>query len=288
MGKARLGGAVLVAGALLAVSMQASQAPQPPAAPQPPPAPAQGTEKTPPDPQQPPVFRAGINFVRVDAIVTDKQGNPVVDLKQTDFEVLEDDKPQTIETFRFVKADGAAPVEAQRPIRTRADEETAAANEDSRIFVFFLDDYHVRLGNSMGARKPLVDFVQNSVGANDLLAVMYPLTPIDAVTLTRDHQSVIRVLEKFEGRKFNYEPRNATEQRYALYPAETVERIRRQVALSAIEGLSVKLGALREGRKAVIVVSEGYTAMLPPQLRDPVAVDARLRQPESPQPEGGR
>src|SRR4029450_1439706 len=67
------------------------------------------------------------------------------------------------------------------------------------------------------------------------------------------------------------EPRNATEQRYALYPAETVERIRRQVALSAIEGLSVKLGALREGRKAVIVVSEAYTALLPPQLRDPVA-----------------
>jgi VWFA-related protein len=72
-------------------------------------------------------------------------------------------------------------------------------------------------------------------------------------------------------RKFNYEPKNATEQRYALYPAETVERIRRQVSLSALEGISVKLGALREGRKAVIVISEGYTAMLPPQLRDPVA-----------------
>ena len=141
--------------------------------------------------------------------------------------------------------------------------------------MFFLDDYHVRLGNSMGARKPLVEFVQNSVGPNDLLAVMYPLTPIDAVSLTRDHQSVIRMLEQFEGRKFNYEPRNDIEQRYALYPAEVVERIRRQVALSALEGLSVKLGAFREGRKAVIVVSEGYTAVLPPQLRDPVASHAR-------------
>jgi VWFA-related protein len=123
----------------------------------------------------------------------------------------------------------------------------------------------------MGARKPLIEFVQNSVGPNDLLAVMFPLTPIDAVALTRDHQSVIRTLERFEGRKFNYEPRNDIEQRYSLYPAEVVERIRRQVALSALEGLSVKLGAFREGRKAVIVVSEGYTAVLPPQLRDPVA-----------------
>ena len=94
---------------------------------------------------------------------------------------------------------------------------------------------------------------------------------------------MIRILEKFEGRKFNYEPRNDIEQRYALYPAETVERIRRQVSLSALEGLAVKLGALREGRKAVIVVSEGYTAVLPPQLRDPVATMPGMGNPQSPQ-----
>jgi VWFA-related protein len=218
-----------------------------------------------------PTFRTGINFVRVDVIVTNKQGTPIADLKQSDFEVLEDNKPQSIETFRLVKIDGTAPVETQREIRTRNDEERAAADDNARIFVFFLDDYHVRLGNSMGARKPLSEFIQNNLGPNDLVAVMYPLTPLDGVQLTRDHRSVIRAIERFEGRKFNYEPRNDIENRYALYPAETVERIRRQVSLSALEGLAVKLGALREGRKAVIVVSEGFTSVLPPQLRDPVA-----------------
>jgi VWFA-related protein len=223
-----------------------------------------------PDAQQP-IFRTGINFVRVDVIVTDKQGAPIGDLKQSDFEILEDNKPQTIESFRFVKVDGTAPVETQRSIRTRSDEERAAADDNARIFVFFLDDYHVRLGNSMAARKPLIDFVQTSLGPNDLVAVMYPLTPLDGVTLTRDHQSLIRAIERFEGRKFNYEPKNDLEQRYALYPAETVERIRRQVSMSALEGLAVKLGAFREGRKAVVVLSEGFTTVLPPQLRDPVA-----------------
>jgi VWFA-related protein len=275
MRKVRLGGAGVAVATLLMVTATAGQSPQQPTPPAPTPQPAQAPAAQTPAAQTPgdqqPVFRTGINFVRVDAIVTDRQGNPVADLKPADFEVLEDGKPQTIESFRFVKTDGAAPVEITRAIRTRTDEERAAANEDARIFVFFLDDYHVRLGNSMASRKPLVEFVQNNIGPGDLLAVMYPLTPLDAVTLTRDHQSIIRVLERFEGRKFNYEPRNATEQRYALYPAETVERIRRQVALSALEGLAVKLGALREGRKAVIVVSEGYTSVLPPQLRDPVA-----------------
>ena len=47
--------------------------------------------------------------------------------------------------------------------------------------------------------------------------------------------------------------------------------MRNQVSLSALEGLMVKLGGLREGRKAVILVSEGYSNYLPPQLRDPVA-----------------
>src|SRR5262245_43332378 len=49
---------------------------------------------------QPPVFRAGINFVRVDVIVTDnKTGQPVDNLKDADFEVTEDGKPQSIESF---------------------------------------------------------------------------------------------------------------------------------------------------------------------------------------------
>ena len=145
--------------------------------------------------------------------------------------------------------------------------------------MFFLDDYNVRLGTSMAARKPVADFIRTQLAPNDLVAVMYPLTPLDAVVLTRNHEGVIRAIERFEGRKFRYEPRNDIEQRYAQQPTEIVERIRRQVSLSALKGLSVKLGALREGRKAIILLSEGYTAMLPPQMRDAIAGVHRPRQP---------
>lgn len=251
---------------LLAATLASQQ--QPPPAPPPEQAPPPAADAA----GQQPTFRTGINFVRVDVIVTDKQGNPVTDLTQHDFEVTEDNKTQAIETFRLVKIDDAASVQTSgRPIRTRDDEETAAADENARIFVFFLDDYNTRLGSSMAVRKPLVEFVQNQVGPNDLLGVMYPLSTLESVTLTRNHDAVLRALERFEGRKFNYEPRNDIEAKYALYPAEVVERIRRQVSLSALEGLSVKLGALREGRKAIVLVSEGYTAMLPPQMRDAIA-----------------
>jgi VWFA-related protein len=248
--------------AWLAAALPAQQ----PTPPQPPPT---------PDPQaaqsEQPVFRGGVNFVRVDVIVTDRQGNPVSDLKQTDFEVTEDNRPQSVETFRLVKIDTTTPAYTQRSIRTRADEETAAADENARIFVFFLDDYQVRRETSMAARKPLVEFVQTQVSPNDLLGVMYPLTPLDAVVLTRNHEGIARTLAQFEGRKYNYEPKNATEERYVYYPTEVVEQIRRQVSLSALKGLSVKLGAMREGRKAIVLLSEGYSGYVPPQKRDAVA-----------------
>ena len=218
-----------------------------------------------------PVFRTGINFVRVDVIATDKQGMPVTDLSLNDFEVFEDGKPQAVETFRLIKVDAVAPEDTTRAIRTREDEETAAADENARIFVFFLDDYNVRQSTAMAVRKPVSDFIRTQLAPNDLVAVMYPLTPLDGVVLTRNHEGVIRAVERFEGRKFRYEPRNEIEMKYSDQPTEIVERIRRQVSLSALKGLSVKLGALREGRKAIVLLSEGYTAMLPPQMRDAIA-----------------
>lgn len=234
-----------------------------------------------------PVFRAGINFVRVDAIVTDRQGNPVTDLTADDFEVVEDDERQTIETFRFVKVDTAAPVEPAGRLTTREDEENAAQNDDARIFVFFLDEYHVRLGSSLAVRKQLIEFVQTQLGPRDLVSVMYPLSPLDSVILTRNHDQLVNAIERFQGRKFDYTPRNALEDRYADQPTEVVERIRRQVSLSALTGLSVKLGALREGRKAIVLVSEGYVALLPPQLRGPIATMPGLGNPNRMNPFAG-
>ena len=223
----------------------------------------------PPSPTEQPIFRAGINTVRVDVIVTDNKGNPVTDLKLSDFEIQEDGKPQNPDTFRLIKVDTeTAPAYTQRGIRTRNDEETAAANENSRIFAFFLDDYHVMRDSSMAMRKPVIDFIANQLSPSDLVTVMYPLTPVDAAVLTRNHQGVINAVEKFEGRKYKYDPVNAVENGYVyrLTP-DAIEMIRRQVTLGAIRGMCTKLGSLREGRKSLILLSEGFNATLPPQMR---------------------
>jgi VWFA-related protein len=254
-------------------------APAPASAPATPAAePAQG------DAPQQPTFRAGVNFVRVDVIVNDNKGQPVTNLTQADFEVLEDGKPQTIEQFRLIRVDGnPRPGDPPpRELRNRIDEEIEISKDDVRLFVFFMDDYHVRLGNSLSVKEPLTRFVQTYIRPNDVVGIMYPLTPLDGITFTRNPATVISAIERFEGRKFDYRPRNLFEEQYARAPSEVVEQIRNQVVMTALRGLATRLGGLREGRKAIIYVSEGLTAMLPPQLR---VADASLGPLSNP---GGR
>jgi VWFA-related protein len=248
---------------------------QPPPSSQPPPAnQAPPPANQPPD-QQTPLFRTGINFVRVDVIVSDRSGGPVADLKQSDFEVVEDGKPQTVETFKLIKLDGGAVPTSDttpvRQIRTDEDEMAEAAKDDVRLFAIFLDDYHVRRGASMTAGNPLSRFVDTQLGPSDMIGVMHPLDSVDSVRMTRNHSIISRAVQQFRGRKYDYQPQNEFEERYANYPAETVEQIRNQVSLSAMKALIVHMGGLKEGRKALILVSEGYSNTLPPQLRDQIA-----------------
>ena len=221
-------------------------------------------------PQQP-SFRTGINFVRVDVIVTDKAGNPVNDLKPGDFEITEQSRPQKVETFKLISLDGGlmdSTTTPPRQIRTDIDEETEASRDDVRLFAIFLDDYHVRRETSMGARTQVARFVETQLGPSDMIGVMYPLEPIASVRMTRNHDAVVKGIQQFLGRKYDYTPKNEYEEKIVYYPTETVEQIRNQISLSAIKSLIVHMGGLKEGRKGLILVSEGYTNMVPPQMRD--------------------
>ena len=228
-----------------------------------------------------PSFRTDINFVRVDALVTDNKGNAIENLSQDDFEVFEDNKPQKVESFRYIKVEGN-PLEGELPrqIRTTWDEETELARDDVRLFVIFYDDYHVRRGSALAVKRQLTEFIRKNVGPNDILGVMYPLTPFSTIGYTRNHEAVIKEIERWDGRRFDYRAMNEFEERYAYYPTETVERIRNQVSLSALEALATGLGTKREGRKSIILISEGYSNYLPPQLRDASRRAAGRRQSE--------
>jgi VWFA-related protein len=99
-----------------------------------------------------------------------------------------------------------------------------------------------------------------------MVAIMYPLTPTVALTFSRDHEGIGRAIDKFLGRKYDYEPKYPQEQIYYRLSRPQIEELRNSIVIDALDGLCVYLGSLRQGRKTVLYVSEGMTASLPIEM----------------------
>ena len=208
---------------------------------------------------QTPTFRAGVNFVSVDVIATDKAGSFLTTLKPEDFVVTEQGTPQHIDTFKLVTLDGgllSSPGDPPREIRSDDDERREAARDDVRLFAIFLDDYHVTRESSLTARDQIARFVETALGPSDMVGIMYPLERLSSLLMTRDHDAVVKALSQFVGRKGDYTPVFAPEESYSYKDPTIVEGIRSGVSRSAIEGLIAHLGGLKDGRKALILVTE--------------------------------
>ena len=221
---------------------------------------AQAPQQQPP---QPPTFRVEANLVRVDVTVVDRRGEPATMLTADDFAVEEDGAPQTVQSFKFVSADGRPPSGDENSLAIRSPEHAAAeaARDEVRVFVIFWDEYHIgRFAEAIRGRSALTTFVSSAFGPTDLVALMDPLLPVDALRFTRDRRELAEQIAKLEGRFGVYTPtRSAAEDNMLQY--RDVARFRSEVTLSAMKSAAVHLGSLKEGRKSIVFVSEGLTGL---------------------------
>jgi VWFA-related protein len=208
-------------------------------------------------PPQLPTFRGGTNIVQVDAIVADARGQPIVDLVAADFEVLDDGRPMSIDRVRFLGAAAYSGDTTLAPIRTHEDEEREASRDDVRVYAIVLDDYHVTRMGELRVIEPLLAFVRQ-LSPTDLVAVYYPLDPVTDVSFSRDRQPVLKAISGFYGRRGDYTPKHPVEEEH-LRNQRDIEQIRRRITTSALEGLATHLGGIKQGRKSIIFVSEGFT-----------------------------
>ena len=145
------------------------------------------------------------------------------------------------------------------PIRSRSHARQEAARDDVRVFLIFWDEYHIdRMASALRSREALTNFVLTAFGPTDLVAFMEPMTPLDAIEFTRDRRQLAEQVRTLQGRRGIYvPPRNGAEEAH-LSVMRDVERLRHEVTISAIKAAAVHLGAIRESRKDIIVVSEGF------------------------------
>src|SRR5262249_22021581 len=93
-------------------------------------------------PGQAPVFKAAIDLVHLDVSVLDKDRHPVRGLKQSDFTVTEDGKPQSVAAFSAVDVPANPPRPAVWTGRAAADVQSNEGMDDpqGRLFVLLIDD----------------------------------------------------------------------------------------------------------------------------------------------------
>jgi len=223
----------------------------------------------------PPTFRTGANYVRVDVYPT-RNGMPVDDLRRDDFELLDDKVPQTIDEFEHVVIRSAGPQDTRREPNTVAESRQAALEPRARVLVLFLDVNHVELAASRRIRTPLVEALDRLIGPDDLIAVMTPEMSARDITFARRTTAIEGFLTRYwwgERDRLNF--KDPVEDLYArCYPGiprpgeatapdqgiaqEMILRHREKQTLDALEDLVRFLGGVREERKAVIAITDGW------------------------------
>ena len=234
--------------------------------------------------QPPPTFRTEANYVRVDVFPT-RDNAPVTDLTRADFEILEAGVPQTIEQFERVLVRGGIPQDLRREPNSVEESRQAAQNPRARVFVLFLDINHVGVDGSHNIRKPLVDALDRLIGPDDLVGVMTPEMSARDIAFARKTTTI----DGFLTRYWTWGERNQTistdpleDQYRACYPGlpptrcpdgttdddrgvadEMIERRKEKLTIDALHDLVTYLRGVREERKAVIAITDGWRLFQP-------------------------
>ncbi len=123
--------------------------------------------------QAPPTFRVQVEYVEVDAVVRDKSGRFLSDLKREDFEIYEDGKRQDIANVELVDMP-VDPEPGAATITGRRFEQDVVNNErrPGRLYLIVLDDLHIDSTHTLAARKLARQFIETNMGPQDLAAVI--------------------------------------------------------------------------------------------------------------------
>ena len=253
---------------------------------------------------QPPRFRGGANLVRVDVYAT-KNGAPVQDLKAEDFEVFEDDAPQKIDSFEHIVVQPAGPQEALAEPTSVTAANALAADPRRRVFVLYLDNQHVGVEGSYAIKEPLIELMQRMMGPDDLVGVMFPTMSPSQMTFGRRTKVIEEGLRQNWpwGRRHNlmlderenlyamcFPPVSPQEGAVSGLARKMIDRRRERIVLDSLQDLIRHMGALRDGRTAVITVSDGWKLFQPDPSMTILRKDQFGRQvdpiPGSPPPVG--
>ena len=172
--------------------------------PAPPPAQDKTGQQSQPDEDE--VVRITTNLVQVDAVVTDKKGKLVTDLRPEEMEIYEDGRSQKITNFSFVSTESGVaqpvspPASAAKnappvpPVRLKPE-------QVRRTIALVVDDLGLSFESTHYVREALKKFVDQQVQQGDLVAIIRTAGGMGALQqFTSDKRQLYAAIERV---KFN-------------------------------------------------------------------------------------
>jgi VWFA-related protein len=147
-------------------------------------------EQAPPQP----VFRSGVELVTIDVVATTGDGQPIHNLKASDFELFEDGVRQDIRTFEFINF-SSPPLLPPLPPGLTGNE-----IEPGGIFTVVLDEIGIQVDDVQAVRRAAQRFFDETLQPNDHVAVVR--SGVDSgFFLTNDRALAIDAIAQSTGRR---------------------------------------------------------------------------------------
>lgn len=265
---------------------------EPKTSPQSPPPPKSSTQQSSaqpsPTPQQSPVpqrpapaaeedvVRINTNLVQVDAVITDKSGKLVTDLRPEEVQIFEDGRSQRITHFSFITA--APTVPAQPAKSANAIDKNAPPappvslrpEEVRRTIAIIVDDLGLSFESTYFVRRALKKFVDEQMQPGDLVAIIRTSGGIGALQqFTSDKRMLYAAVERVKwyaagrGGTGAFAPieDNSNMSEEAQAANEDLNQFREDVfSVGTLGAVSYVVKGLRElpGRKSILLVSDGF------------------------------
>ena len=247
----------------------------------PPPTPKPAPQK--PAPQAPDdvdVVKITTNLVQVDAVVTDRNGKHITDLRPEEVEMLEDGKPQPISDFSYIRISrtaqptAAAPKPNTTPI-TGPPSRPLRREEVQRTIALIIDDLTMSFDGVRFTKEALKKFLDEQLQPNDMVAIIRTAGGTGSLeTFTSDKQQLYTAVQKLKwvprignsAQAFanirqetaNIPERNMLDDSNEL---EDLNQMRKDLfAVGTLGALNYVINGLSEmpGRKSVILFSDGF------------------------------
>lgn len=222
-------------------------------------APAQGAGTQQASGSQQPTFRVAIDYVTMDAIVRNEQGQFVADLTKDDFEIYEDGVLQEIQSMTLVHGGRVHNLLAPPPPPTQEGiilpQQRPRNDAAGRIFLIFVDDLHLDFRNTGRIRDLFRRIARTLIHEGDMFAIVSTGPSSLAIDPTYDRKVLDDAIKRITG--------NGLRPSDVIQGAEGAEgpsevRYRAHVAFQTAHDILRQMERITNRRKAVIWVSNGF------------------------------